>query len=325
MNGVERMNLWAPRSRRFAGDRPSRALALAASIVVSLTALGGCSIQRFAINSVGDLLASGPSVYETDDDPALVESALPFGLKLVESLLAEEPGHRGLLLSAASGYVLYSYAFVSIPADEASRDDLEQARALRQRSRNLALRAHAYAIRALAVDYPSIEGDLRADPEEALLAVATPDRDVPALYWSAAALALAISASRNEAALLARLPEVEAMLQRALVLGESWNDGALHELAISLSGSAPTSADAAALEDHYERALELSGDSRASVHVTFAEVVAVPAQDRARFVELLSRALAVDVDAYPDRRLLNVLAQQRARSLLGRLDDLFLE
>ena len=41
-------------------------------------------------------------MYETDDDLVLVGDALPFGLKLTESLLAQSPNHRGLLLTACS-------------------------------------------------------------------------------------------------------------------------------------------------------------------------------------------------------------------------------
>jgi predicted anti-sigma-YlaC factor YlaD len=293
--------------------------------LVLLASLGGCSIQRFAINSVGDLLASGGSVYESEDDPALVEEALPFGLKLIESLLAEQPEHRGLLLAAARGYLLYTYGFVGGPAERARLDDLEHAQALRTRSRNLYLRAYGYAVRALAVDYPGIEPALRADAVDAVLRVDDPLRDVPTLYWTAAALGLAISSSRNEPALLARLPEVEAMLQRAMVLDEGWNAGALHEFAITLAGAGSTSADREALEQHYERALELSAGGRAGLHVTFAQTVAVPEQDRARFIDLLERALGVDLAAFPDQRLLNVLAQEQARWLLDNIDEFFLE
>ena len=50
----------------------------------------------------------------------------------------------------------------------------------------------------------------------------------------------------------------------------------------------------------------------------------MPAQDRTRFIDLLERALAVDVDADPNERLLNLIAQERARWLLGRVDELFL-
>lgn len=293
-------------------------------LVVAM-ALGGagCSIQRVALKSVGDVLSSGSSVYETDDDPELVAAALPFGLKVIESVLAEQPEHRGLLLSAARGYLLYSYAYLSLPAQRLELTDLAAAQALRRRSRNLALRAHGYALRALALDYPQIDTVLRAAPEEAVQRIATPERDVEALYWTAAALALAISSSRNEPALLARLPEVEAMVQRALQLDETWNEGALHELAMNLAGSGTRPADAATLEAHYTRALELSAG--AGVHVTYAEAAALPRQDRALFTQLLERALAVDIERQPEQRLLNVLAQQRARWLLDNLDQWFLE
>jgi predicted anti-sigma-YlaC factor YlaD len=285
----------------------------------------GCSIQRLAVNSVGDVLASGTSVYETDNDPALVREALPFGLKVIESVLAAQPQHRGLLLAAARGYLLYSYAFLSLPARTLELTDLAAAQVLRQRARNLALRSHEYARRALQLDYPAIDDALRAAPADALLQVDVPERDVETLYWTAAALGLAISSSRNEPALLARLPEVEALLQRALVLEESWNAGALHEFAMTLAGAGSSAAADAALDDHYARALELSAGSNASLHVTYAEAVAVPRQDRAQFTALLDRALAVDIDAYPERRLLNVLAQQHARWLLDNLDQWFLE
>ena len=59
----------------------------------------GCSVKKFAIGKLGDALASGGSVYQSDDDLELVAQALPFGLKLIESLLAEVPDHSGLLLA----------------------------------------------------------------------------------------------------------------------------------------------------------------------------------------------------------------------------------
>jgi predicted anti-sigma-YlaC factor YlaD len=40
---------------------------------------------------------------------------------------------------------------------------------------------------------------------------------------------------------------------------------------------------------------------------------------------MLDAALAVNVDAAPEYRLANIVAQQRARWLLSRIDDLFVE
>ena len=76
---------------------------------------------------------------------------------------------------------------------------------------------------------------------------------------------------------------------------------------------------------HFERALELAGGSRATPYVSFAETVAVAAQDRAEFERLLEQALAIDPEAWPEERLANLISQRRARWLLGRADDLFIE
>ena len=89
----------APFSQRLAGRR----LLVCVSLLSILTAGSGCSLRTYAINTVGDALASGNSVYETDDDIELVGSALPFGLKLTESLLAQSPDHPGMLLTACRG------------------------------------------------------------------------------------------------------------------------------------------------------------------------------------------------------------------------------
>lgn len=291
--------------------------------VVCAASLAACSVQRYAINALSGILASGDTAVQRDDDPTLVGQALPFTLKLIDSLLLNQPDDRGLLLAGARGYVLYAYAFVGLPAERISRQDIDAARSMRGRARTLFMRAHGYASRALQLDHANIDAALRDDPQRAVAGVGgKPERDVQSLYWTAISLGLAISVSKNDPGLLARLPELEAEVDRALALDEAWGDGALHELAIQL-GSV-TGIGKAALEKHYQRALALSGGGRASLFLAYAEAVALPDQDRAEFVRLLNRALAVDVDAHPDQRLLNVLAQQQARWLLSRLDELFL-
>lgn len=100
----------------FSPFLPSRAVA----VLVALAGLGltGCSINRLVVNKVGDALASGGGAFATDDDPELIKTAAPFSLKMMESLLAESPQHRGLLLAASSGFTQYAYAFVQQDADE---------------------------------------------------------------------------------------------------------------------------------------------------------------------------------------------------------------
>lgn len=298
------------------------------AFVLVLGAISGCSLKTYAINMVGDALASGDSVYETDDDIELVGQALPFGLKLTESLLAQSPNHQGLLLTATRGFVLYSYGYVHYEAEIAEDEDIDRARTLRTRARKLYLRGLGYGYRSLERFYPNLGQQLTADPEAAVAVIGDRNiaRDVPLLYWTAAALGLAISASTDDAAMLARLPEVEALLDRALALDESWDAGALHEFKVIFAGAKPGGVpDGQLLARHYERALELSKGQSAGLYLAYAEAVALPAQNKADFRALVEKALAVDSDLVPRDRLANLISQRRAAWLLNRVDDLILD
>jgi len=295
--------------------------------VLLATGLSGCSLRTYAINMVGDALASGDSVYESDDDIELVGDALPFGLKLTESLLAQSPNHEGLLLTACRGFVLYSYAYVDFPAEVEMEEDIGQARMMRTRARRLYERALGYCFRGLERQYEGFRAELGSDPAGAVQRIEPrrADRDLPFVYWTAAALGLAISVSPGSAAMLARLPEVEALLERALVLNETWDDGALHEFKVVFAGAVPGDTDYEEIRRHYDRALALSNGQSAGLYVAYAEAVSVPTQNGGEFREMMERALAVDPDSVPENRLVNLIAHRRAAWLLDRVEDLILE
>jgi len=294
-------------------------------IVATLLMGTGCSVKKFAIRKLGDALSEAGTTYASDDDPELIRGALPFSLKLIESLLAQAPDHRGLLLSAASGFTQFSYAFVQEDADEAEDRDLDAAEALRHRARRLYLRARDYGLRGLEVGHPDFGMRLRMEPAAALETMEV--EDVPFLYWTAASWGSLISLSKDDPDLLADLPLAEALIRRALDLEEGYDDGALHEFLITFEGSRSDSmgGSTARAREHFNRATELSRGLRASPLVSLAETVSVRNQDRAEFESLLRKALAVDPDARPEWRLANLVMQRRARRLLARADLLFAE
>jgi predicted anti-sigma-YlaC factor YlaD len=296
-----------------------------ALLSLALAALTGCSIKHFAINRLGDALAGGGSTFTGDEDPDLVRDALPFSLKLIESLLAESPRHQGLLLAAASGFTPYAYAFVQEDADELEESDLVKTTALRIRARNLYFRARDYGIRGLEIAHPGFGSQLRRDPKIAVQIARK--RDVPLLYWTAASWGAGISLSKDLPDLVADQGIVEALMDRALALDGAYNDGAIHAFLIAYEPSriGATGDFALRSRQHFERALELSKGHQAGLFVSLAENVSIQKQDRVEFETLLKRALDVDVNAAPEYRLANLIMQRRARWLLQRTDELFLE
>ena len=302
--------------------RSSIRVVMALAVVVPLA---GCSIKKMAINTLGNALAEGSSSFAKDDDPELVRDAIPFALKTIESLIEQSPRHRGLLTAACSGFTQYAYAFIQQQADMVEGQDFDRATAMRERAKKLYLRGLDYGLRALDVGDPGIRDRLRRDPAAAL--AKTTVKDVPLLYWTGASWGAAFAIDKADSTLSVAQDAIEALMNRAIQLDEAWESGSLHDFFITWEGG--RSSVGGSLErarQHFDRAVALSKGQRVSPYVTYAEVVSVGTQNRKEFVELLNTALAVDVYAAPaEQRLANIISQRRARWLLARADELFIE
>lgn len=304
-------------------DCLTRPLAAACLLALAL-GVSGCSIKTMAINKLGDALSEGTSSFATDDDPELIAGAVPFALKTIESLIEQSPKHKGLLTAAASGFTQYAYAFVQMPADYIEGQDLDRATAQRVRAKRLFLRARDYGLRSFEVEFPGFRERLKADPDAAL--ARTTKKHVPQLYYTAAAWGAAFAIDKADSSLSVDQVYIEKMMQRALALDEAWELGSLHDFFITWEGgraSVGGSLDKA--KQHFDRAVALSAGQRVSPYVTWAEVMSVAAQNKKEFQEMLNKALEIDVNKAPAQRLANVIGQQRAKWLLSRTDELFVE
>ncbi len=317
-----------PRQGSTPSRRPAPRLpgALVALLVLPalLGGLSSCSVKKFAANGVANSLTSGPDVFGTEEDPQLVRDAIPFGLKTMESLHLTIPKHRGLLLALCQGFTQYAAAFVQADADEIEPLDYEQASVTRDRALKLFIRARDYGLRGLELEHRGFRKRLLVRPDSAAREIRV--KEVPMLYWTAAAWGSAINLGKDRADLLADLGTIRALMRRGLELDEGFDGGAFHEAMIILEalpedmGGSPERARA-----HYQRALDLSQGKKVSPHVTLAQTVSVQEQNRREFRALLEKALAIDPDADRSRRLATLVLQRRARLLLSREDDLFLE
>ncbi len=285
----------------------------------------GCSVRNYAANQAASAIAQSGGSFASDNDPELIRAAAPFSLKLMDSLLEEQPRHAALLTAASRGYTQFAYAYVQMDGEELEDHDIAQARAKLSRARLLYVRARDYGLRSLEVAHPGIGAQLHKDSGAAL--AATQPGDVPALYWTAASWGALIGVSKGDPTTIAEVPQMQALIDRALVLDEGFDAGAIHTFLISYEplrqgGQGDPFARA---KFHFERAVQLSAGTQAAPYVAMAEAVAVPQQDRAQFKHLLEQALAVDVDARPQYRLANLIMQRRARWLLSRTDELIAE
>lgn len=296
----------------------------AALVLACLWSVTGCgAIKRAAIKNVASTLAAPGDTFTSDNDPELIRRAVPFALKMSESLLVSVPEYAPLLLSTCSGYTGYAYAFVETDADLLREEEHhDEVKALRDEAVILYLRARDYCLRAMEVTYPGLGKPLVADPVAALARVTKRDA-VPLLYWTAASWGAAMSL-RKDPELVIDFPVVRALAERALALDDTWSNGALHELMITLDSQGETfGGSEAGARRHFARAVEIQRGQMAGPYVSLAMGVAHPSGQRAEFEKLLQDALAVDPEQRKSDRLINLIAQRRARALLDRLDELF--
>jgi predicted anti-sigma-YlaC factor YlaD len=293
---------------------------LTITLVVAVTT--GCSIKQIALNAVADELSGGTGgTFSQDEDLQFVGESLPFALKLMEGINGAVPKHEGMKLTLASGFVQYGVVFVEWPAEQLKYDDFSAYRLGQKRAGGFYRRAANYALDGLDLRSKDFRSNLRNDQQGTLAAMTA--GEVPFLFWLGAGWISQASTNLEDPEMFGLFALGAQIMKRAYELDPDWNDGSIHEIMISLEPALPMPGGAERSKEHYDKARVLQGDRKAGPHVSYATAVALKAQDKDLFLELLDKALAVDLDLHPDDRLANDYAQQKARFLLEHLDDLF--
>ncbi len=269
----------------------------------SLALLGGCA--GLIGSKAADTLSAA---ILNEDDPALVESGIPAYLLLVDGLISSHPDNSATLSAGAQLFALYGSRF-----------------ATGERAIVLTAKARRYGERALCVAYkPSCnwKGISYDRLVEELKGVKR--KQIDELYSYAVGWLANLDATSEDWSAVADLPWVEAVLERALELDETYQNGAIHgylgiidALRPPAMGGKPDLA-----RQHFERALELSGQRDLSIKVEYARRYARLVFDQELHDRLLNEVLAAPAEA-PGYTLFNVLAKQEAKKLLATSKDYF--
>jgi predicted anti-sigma-YlaC factor YlaD len=300
-------------------------LVKATGIIFLVGALSACSLKQAAINTVIDSLSGeGSTVFTGDDDPELVGEALPFALKLYETLLAQSPEHTGLLLTTGSGFVMYANAYIQAPSERLPDEEYELRREMRARAKSMYLRGRNYVLDALDVLHPGFrEAALLGDPEPFLQEMG--EDDIPYLYWASAGWIGAVSIDSFDVKLGMTRENAISLMDRALEIDETWGDGTIHEFYISYYGGLPEMLGGSEEKAryHFQRAVELSQGGKPGPYVALATAVTIKNQNVEEFRSLLTTALEIPAED-PETRLLTIINKDKAKWLLEHIDDYFL-
>lgn len=287
-----------------------------------------CSIKKMAMKQVADTLTApgSSSVFTGDNDPELVGDALPFTIKMYESLMASLPRHAGLRLQTGSLYIMYANAYLQTPAEMLTDEEMEEEEFLLKRAKNLYLRGRDFILEALENKHP---GFLKKLNDKKFGPALSPMKteDVPFLYWGAAGWLGAFALDPFDMKLGMTVPRAAAMMDRVYQLEPGFGEGSIHDFYVLYYGSMPDymGGDFNKARDHYKKAVDASGGKATSPHLSLATTVSVKEQNLKEFKTLLKKVLEIDPDADPENRLLNTINRRKAQWLLEHTGDFFLE
>ena len=246
-------------------------------------------------------------------DPAIVRDGSPAYIMLVDGLIEAYPNNGELLTAGCQAYTVYASSFV---------EDSDPGKAA-----ILYGKAKEYGFRALSLrrDFQqAASGPL----DDFVISLRDYNKEyVPALFWTTSAWAKLISLNLDSVEVLADVPMLEATMQRVIELDGGFYYGSPHlHMAVYLAAKpsiAGGNLDKA--KEHFDEAFALGADKLLSAKVLFARYYAVRLKDRALFVKTLQEVIEAPVDELPELTLSNTLAKEKARELLERADDYFME
>jgi hypothetical protein len=271
----------------------------------------GCGAhKKMTVVSAAALVEDVAKASYRQSDLRLVREGMPAYLMLMDGMLEGWPDNERLLLAAARAYASYASAFIGAD-DPVFRD-------------TLLTRAKTYALRAL--EQRGIIAPLTCsfDDFERQVGHLT-GTDLPYVFWAGSCWASWIGIHQNSIEALAELPRIEALMRRALALDEAYYYGGPHSFMGIWYASRPAVAGGSLerARQHFHQAIEIGQGKFLMTYVYYADYYARKTLDRELFTATLQKVIATPADTVPELTLLNTVAHQKARQLLGQVEDFF--
>lgn len=264
---------------------------------LALVALTGCAsfIDNKAASSTLKILAKSQEAAARLGDVQLAREALPGGILQLEAFALAYPDHTQFRVMHADSVCNYAVAFVF--------DDWEDASLTNRTQDATKIAARLDGLLATCVSAnKALPASIRRD------------------LWLAmvGAVQLAVAPLAN----VSRLSDIKAALAKVASTKPGFSNSDAELLLGTLESATHRLFGGGDGKDRFEAARKQTGGKVLNVDVMYARAIAVANKDRDLFVTTLERVIATDTTKWPDYRLANELAKQKARRYLAAIDTL---
>jgi len=273
--------------------------------------LAGCSPSRMAVQASLSLVESQITAMQEERDPEFAAQAIPANLKMLEGLLKQDPDNTWILENLAEGFCGYAFSFL---------EDTEP-----KRASSLYERGKGYALQATVLRTGRKKWqDLSLDEwSQALNEVDVSHQ--PALFWVGQCWGSWLMQNLDSVEAFADIPRLEKLMVKVHDLNPAYHYAGPHLFLGAFYGgrSKMLGGNPEKSLHHFKKALQLTDNKYLPVQLLFAKTYAVQNQDRKLFESQLQTVLQAPADLFPEQRLANQVARQKAAKILEQIDELF--
>ena len=277
------------------------------------------------------MVETGMPAFEREDDLDLLADALPASIKLLETVLANDPDNPRLLVFLAQAYGVYAFAVLETAYERCryapsmtneAECDLVQ---MESRMKRYFSKGMDCAGRALEIRRPGALKMLNRPRDAEALLAAMAVSDVPAVFWYGFNLGFHVQHSLDDIRSLAKAHLVEKTMQRVITLAPDYYRGSAHVIMLvyyasrsPMMGGNPRKA-----VEYYRRHQQAWPEMAGLRELYWARYHYVRQQDRDGFRRTLNQLIATPVgDAHP-LKMLESVARSRAQVYLQAEQRLF--
>ena len=219
--------------------------------------------------------------------------------------------------------VEYGFGIIMEQASRLIDEDYSKAMAKYEQANKIFSEARDSGISIMSKKYPSFDKWLNKETPIDFNA-----DDVNDIYWLAASIGGCISSSRGDPFELINLPNVGRLLRTGIDIDPEWANGSFYSAMMSFT-TTRSDLNETMLRDsvdfYFDKAIFFSNGKDAGPYLTYAESIHKPFQERKDFVDKLNYVINMENKPSNEFELTNLLAKSRAKWLLARTDEYFLE
>jgi len=284
-------------------------------------------MAKFAGDSTVDVMKVATQAFNEEPDAWLARESALGQLKFAEGVLKATPENEDLMVLIAANYTNFAFGFFLFDLEQLKwgSDEYET---LKNRSVDFFNRGRRHAIMALNQDVEDFGTAVYATGDrfdQILREELDPEDHVPAMYWLANAWGNIINLTSDDPDSLADLGRVKQIMQWVRDHDSNYENsgpvlffGVMNTAIPKALGGKPEEAKVA-----FDAALKATDRKFLMVQALYARHYMKVVNDKAGYVRLLTEVLDARDDIYPEQRLANELAKQRARRWLDETDDHF--